>query len=159
MPRSIEPFRNCVSQRPDWLEALVNLGQAQWRSGDLEAAKASLTQAVACHPQSTDALRALAALASRWAITSRLWTPKRSCRSWASPFRSWPSTSESCCEKSNLYEDAARTYRRAAEEKPGFAEALLNLGHALKALGQEEEARTCWQQAVEAKPELAEKYF
>jgi tetratricopeptide (TPR) repeat protein len=62
-------------------------------------------------------------------------------------------------EKSNLYEDAARTYRRAADVKPGFAEALLNLGHALKALGQEEEARSCWRQAVEAKPELAEKYF
>jgi tetratricopeptide (TPR) repeat protein len=62
-------------------------------------------------------------------------------------------------ERSNLHEDAARSYRRATKEKPGFAEALLNLGHALRALGQEEEAQTCWQQALEAKPELAEKYF
>ena len=50
-------------------------------------------------------------------------------------------------------------YRRATEEKPEFAEALLNLGHALEAMGQEEEARGYWQQAVQAKPELAEKYF
>ena len=62
-------------------------------------------------------------------------------------------------ERSNLHEDAARSYRRAAKEKPGFAEALLNLGHALKALGQEQEAKDCWQQALAAKPELAEKYF
>jgi len=33
------------------------------------------------------------------------------------------------------------------------------LGHALEALGQEDEARAYWQQAVTAKPELAEKYF
>jgi protein O-GlcNAc transferase len=62
-------------------------------------------------------------------------------------------------QQSNLQEDAARSYRRATEEKPEFAEALLNLGHALEALGQEEEARGYWQQAVQVKPELAEKYF
>ena len=39
-------------------------------------------------------------------------------------------------------------YRRATEEKSDFAEALLNLGHALQHLGQEEEARSCWQKAV-----------
>jgi tetratricopeptide (TPR) repeat protein len=62
-------------------------------------------------------------------------------------------------QRSNLHEEAARSYRRAAAEKPGFAEALLNLGHAFKALGQDQEARTCWQKAVEAKPELATQYF
>jgi tetratricopeptide (TPR) repeat protein len=62
-------------------------------------------------------------------------------------------------QQSNLQEEAARSYRRATDEKPEFAEALLNLGHALEALGQEEEARAYWQQAVHAKPELAGKYF
>ena len=41
---SIEPFRVCVSKRPDWLEALMNLGVAQRRLDDLEAAKASFTR-------------------------------------------------------------------------------------------------------------------
>ena len=45
------------------------------------------------------------------------------------------------------------------DETAGFAEALLNLGHVRKSLGQEEEARVCWRKAVEAKPELAETYF
>src|SRR6202044_1078282 len=54
---SIEPFRVCVSKRPDWLEALLNLGVAQRRLGDLDAAKATFTQAAASHPQSADALR------------------------------------------------------------------------------------------------------
>jgi tetratricopeptide (TPR) repeat protein len=62
-------------------------------------------------------------------------------------------------QRANLHEEAARCFRRAADEKPGFGEALLNLGHALQALGQEQEARACWQKAVEAKPELATQYF
>jgi tetratricopeptide (TPR) repeat protein len=62
-------------------------------------------------------------------------------------------------QQANMQEEAARSYRRATEEKPDFAEALLNLGHALQTLGREDEARGYWQQAVQAKPELAEKYF
>jgi len=40
-----------------------------------------------------------------------------------------------------------------------FPEALLNLGIALKALGEEEEARSHWRRALKAKPELANGYF
>jgi tetratricopeptide (TPR) repeat protein len=156
---SIEPFRNCVSQRSDWLEALVNLGHAQWRSGDLDAAKASLAQAVATHPKSTDALRALAALSVAQGDYILAMDCESKLQQLGEPLAELSFNIGVLLEKSSLYEDAARTYRRAADEKPGFAEALLNLGHALKALGQEQEARSCWQQAVEAKPELAEKYF
>ena len=156
---SIEPLRNCVSTRPDWLEALIDLGIAQWKSGDLDAAKASLVQAVAKHPKSADALRTLAALSVDMGdyilaldIESKLEELGESA----------PELSFNIgvlLEKSNLLEDAAKSYRRATKEKAGFAEALLNLGHALKALGQDKEARNCWQEAVEAKPELAGKYF
>ena len=156
---SIEPLRNCVSNRPDWLEALIDLGIAQWKSGDLEAAKASLVQAVAKHPKSADALRTLAALSVDMGdyilaldIESKLEELGE-----GAPELSF--NIGVLLEKSNLMEDAAKSYRRATKEKAGFAEALLNLGHALKALGQEKEAKSCWQEAVEAKPELAEKYF
>ncbi len=50
-------------------------------------------------------------------------------------------------------------YRLALEARPDFAEARLNLGHALESLGQKDEARTCWVQALEVKPELARGYF
>jgi Flp pilus assembly protein TadD len=59
----------------------------------------------------------------------------------------------------NNPEDAARFYRLALEARPDFAEAKLNLGHALESLGKKEEARTCWVQALEVKPELARGYF
>jgi len=52
-----------------------------------------------------------------------------------------------------------RLYNEALSERPNFPEALLNLGHALKAQGHEDEARKYWRQALEARPELAQGYF
>ncbi len=156
---SIEPFRNCVSQRSDWLEALVNLGQAPVairRSGSGQ------TFPHASHIVSS-AIHGCAARAGgperRHGDYIQALDAESKLQELGEPMPELAFNIGVLLEKSNLYEDAARTYRRAADEKPGFAEALLNLGHALKALGQEEEARSCWQQAVEAKPELAEKYF
>jgi tetratricopeptide (TPR) repeat protein len=62
-------------------------------------------------------------------------------------------------QKTGQLEEASRLYREALAENPEFAEALLNLGHVMKALGQEEDARACWSKALEAKPELAQGYF
>jgi hypothetical protein len=36
---------------------------------------------------------------------------------------------------------------------------LLNLGHAMMSLGQEEDARSFWRRAIREKPELAQTYF
>ena len=44
-------------------------------------------------------------------------------------------------------------------KKPDFSDALLNLGHALRAVGKEDEAKHAWSQAVEADPALAGTYF
>jgi tetratricopeptide (TPR) repeat protein len=56
-------------------------------------------------------------------------------------------------------EEAASLYREALAETPDFAAALLNLGHVLRSLGREEEARACWSKALEADPSLAQGYF
>jgi tetratricopeptide (TPR) repeat protein len=62
-------------------------------------------------------------------------------------------------QKSEEHNEAARFYREALDASPEFPEALLNLGIALKALGEEEEARSHWRRALKAKPELANGYF
>ncbi len=54
---------------------------------------------------------------------------------------------------------AIRTYREAIAAKPDFAEALLNLGHALQSAGDNKGARDSWVRALELKPELARGYF
>ena len=58
-----------------------------------------------------------------------------------------------------MTEEAVTFYQQALTEEPEFAEALLNLGHALMSLGQEEEARSFWRRAIREKPELAQTYF
>jgi tetratricopeptide (TPR) repeat protein len=148
-----------VSKRPDWLEALCNLGVAQRRLDDLDAAKTSFTQAVARHPQSADALRGLAAVAIDQGDYVLALDAESKLEQLGERIPELNYNIGILLQQANLQEDAARSFRRATEEKPDFAEALLNLGHALEALGQEDEARGCWQQAVQAKPELAGKYF
>jgi tetratricopeptide (TPR) repeat protein len=149
----------CVSKRPDWLEALINLGLAQRRTGDLESAKASFTQAVTCQPQSTEALRGLAAVATEQGDYVLALDTEAKLDQLGERIPELNYNIGVLLQQSNLQEDAARSYRRAIEDKADFAEAFLNLGHALNALGQQDEARGYWQQAVEAKPELAGKYF
>jgi tetratricopeptide (TPR) repeat protein len=56
-------------------------------------------------------------------------------------------------------EEAATYYLQAVEQNNGFAEALLNLGHVLMAMNQDDEARSCWRRAIREKPELAQTYF
>ena len=63
------------------------------------------------------------------------------------------------CQKRGMTEEAVQFYQQALSEDPEFAEALLNLGHALMTLGQEEEARSFWRRAIREKPELAQTYF
>jgi tetratricopeptide (TPR) repeat protein len=58
-----------------------------------------------------------------------------------------------------MMEDSVQYYQQALGEDPQFAEALLNLGHALKSQGKPDEAREFWRQALEQKPELAAGYF
>jgi tetratricopeptide (TPR) repeat protein len=57
------------------------------------------------------------------------------------------------------HNSAAECYRTTLQHKPQFTGALINLGHALKAAGQNDQARKLWSQAVAADPELAAKYF
>jgi len=63
------------------------------------------------------------------------------------------------CQKRGEVRDAIVFYREALKEDPDFPEALLNLGHALKYIGAQEEAISCWRKAISLKPELAEDYF
>jgi tetratricopeptide (TPR) repeat protein len=55
--------------------------------------------------------------------------------------------------------DAVRCYRQALAMRPGFPQALLNLGHALMTLGKHEEAQVTWQTALRGNVELAEQFL
>jgi tetratricopeptide (TPR) repeat protein len=52
-----------------------------------------------------------------------------------------------------------RLYRETLAENAKQPEALLNLGRLLEAAGRSEEARECWNKALDAQPALAQGYF
>jgi tetratricopeptide (TPR) repeat protein len=54
---------------------------------------------------------------------------------------------------------AAECYQAAADLRPNFSEALLNLGHTLQDTGKEDDAKKAWGKALAADPALAGKYF
>ena len=111
-------------------------------------------------PDSVDALRGLAALAvEQEDFQQGVDRQARLIESRASEAQELFYNTGLLLQKSGQSEDAIRLYREALAERPQFAEALLNLGHAHKAQGQETEARQYWRQALEARPELAQGYF
>lgn len=156
---SVEAFAKCTSLRKAWPDAYLNLGVALWHIGDLEESERAFEAALKLSPGSPDVLRAIASLA----IEKR--ELPRAVELEAKLSAMGEQTAEllyhigllrqSCGE----FQDASTFYRRALTQKPQFSEALVNLGHALRALGDEDNARQCWTQAVEAEPRLADNYF
>jgi MSHA biogenesis protein MshI len=60
---SAEAFDACLQERPEWPEAWLNAGIAHARSGQAERARRAFEEALAIRPDSSDAVRGLAALA------------------------------------------------------------------------------------------------
>ena len=60
---SAEAFRACLAKRPDWPEAHLNAGIAYARCGDPAEAQRYFQEALMMRPDSSDAVRGLAALA------------------------------------------------------------------------------------------------
>src|SRR5262249_1444028 len=58
-----EAFQACLAKRQDWAEAYLNAGIAYVRSGQPEAARKSFQEVLMLRPDSSDAVRGLAALA------------------------------------------------------------------------------------------------
>jgi tetratricopeptide (TPR) repeat protein len=55
--------------------------------------------------------------------------------------------------------EACGYYRQAVAAKPDFAAALLNLGHALMALGEHEQAQASWQDAARLDQRIAAEFL
>jgi protein O-GlcNAc transferase len=132
---------------------------AYWKKGDAAAARKAFEKALASDPKSIDALRGLAALAMERQDLEQAFDMQSKLIQLGQRSPELFYNTGLLLQKSGLLEDAVKHYRQALNEKPNIAEALLNLGHALKALGQEDEARTCWRKALESDPDLAASYF
>jgi tetratricopeptide (TPR) repeat protein len=151
----VEAFSESAKLRPDHPASLMNAALACWCSGDLNAAEKMFQEALKVEPESQQALRGLAALALELKESARA---HEYCDRLAGIGETTADLRYNIALLFHQTGDAARAaqlYRAALDETPEFPEALLNLGHALKSLGDSDEARTCWSEAIRQKPELA----
>ena len=124
-----------------------------------EAARKSFQDALMLRPDSSDAVRGLAALALEQEDFDEAYELHRRLIELGEHSPELFYNAGLICQKRGQTQDAVDFYQQALNEDPQFAEALLNLGHALMSMGQEDEARSYWRRAIREKPELAQTYF
>jgi len=148
-----------LKKRKDWLEARLNLGLACWKFGDLDAAAATFRAVLAMNPKQADALRSLEAVAieQKNVAEAREALQKLGALGAATPELTY--NLGLLLQATGDHNAAAECYRTYLQHKPQLGGALINLGHALRAAGQDEQAKQLWSEAVAADPELAARYF
>ena len=157
---SAEAFQACLLQRPEWPEAHLNAGIAYARSGRPEDARRCFQDVLLMRPDSSDAVRGLAALALEAQDYEEAYQLHQRLIELGENSPELYYNAGLICQKRGAPNDAVLFYQQAINEDPQFAEALLNLGRlVLMAMGQEEEARSYWRKAIREKPELAQMYF
>jgi tetratricopeptide (TPR) repeat protein len=156
---AVESFARALQLKPAWPEAEINLALACHRAGQYDRAESVLLGLLDREPENVEALKGLATVAL---AQNRL---ERSLELHEKLLQLTGTSADICyncgvlAQNLNRMERAAQYYRDAIAARPGFPEALLNLGHALKALGQEDEARNVWIPALQQRPEFALGYF
>ena len=156
---SADAFQACLKSRPSHHGSLINAALAYWCMADLSSAQRMFEKALDSEHQSQPALRGLAGLAMEAN------EPARALEYCSALAEIGESTADLRYNVALLFQEsgdagqAAQLYRAALAENPGFSEALVNLGHALENLGEPDEARRCWAEAIRQKPELAAAYF
>ncbi|MDP9115228.1 MAG: tetratricopeptide repeat protein, partial [Acidobacteriota bacterium] len=156
---AVDSFEACLKKRKDWLEAWLNLGLACWKFGDLDAAAAAFRAVLAMNPKQPDGLRSLAAVAIEQKNAAEA---QEAMKKLAALGASMPELNYNLgllLQAAGDHNGAAECYRTTLQHKPQFSGALINLGHALRAAGQDEQARELWSQAVAADPEMAARCF
>jgi len=157
--RAADSFKKCLELRPEWIEAEINFAIACGKQEQYEQAERILEAALLRKPDSIEVVRALA----MFALDQR-----QADRALKYHLRLMELGDKSAEVRHNLgllyhnsgdLKKAMAEYEYALLTRPDFAEALLNLGNALKATGKEEAARDHWVRALEIKPELAQGYF
>jgi tetratricopeptide (TPR) repeat protein len=152
-------LRACLQKRPSWTAAELNLALAYWKLGKHSQSQEVLLELLQREPGNLEAVRGMSANALEQKDMA-------GALKWHLSLQELGDRSPEVLQNTAiLYQQAGeigsaiRTYREAIAAKPDFAEALLNLGHALQSAGDNKGARDSWVRALELKPELAHGYF
>ena len=152
----IKQLKAALAERPDFVEAHNNLGNAFKALGRLDAAEAAYRQALDLNPEYADAhfnLGVLMETAGRRAEAEDAY--RRAVR--ARPdFAAAHYTLGNVVKSLGRLDEAVAAYRQAVAIGPDFADAHNNLGTALQELGDHEAAEAAYRQAVALDPAHAD---
>jgi tetratricopeptide (TPR) repeat protein len=154
-----ECLRACLQRRPSWSAAELNLALAYWKLGQYSLSQQVLLELLKREPANLEAVRGLSANALEQKDTVNALRWHLSLQELGDRSPEVLQNTAILYQQAGEIDNAIRAYREAIAAKPDFAEALLNLGHALEAVGDHRGARDSWVRALEIKPELARGYF
>lgn len=152
----IKQFKAALAERPDFVEARNNLGNAFKALGRLDEAEAAYRQALDLNPDYADAhfnLGVLMETAGRRAEAEAAYRRAVKARpDFAAAHYSLGNVAKSL----GRLDEAVAAYRRAVALAPDFADAHNNLGTALQEIGDHEAAEAAYRKAVALDPAHAD---
>jgi protein O-GlcNAc transferase len=158
-PGAADCLRGCLQRRPAWSAAELNLALAYWKLGQYSLSQEVLLELLKREPTNLEAVRGMSANALEQKDTANALRWHLNLQELGDRSPEVLQNTAILYQQTGEIDNAIRAYRQAIAAKPDFAEALLNLGHALEAAGDHKGARESWVRALEIKPELARGYF
>jgi tetratricopeptide (TPR) repeat protein len=159
LSRALEAFEHAAEAKPDWPEALVNMGVCQYRLGISRDSIESFRRALVLSPGNAFALAGMAAAAVSAGDPGRAHDAYCVLRTAATPSAEVAFNVGLILQQNGEFSKAVDCYSDAVRLRPQFAEAYVNLGHALNSMDRKDEARAAWAQALELDANLATTYF
>jgi len=154
-----EDFERCLTLRPHWEPALVELSGASLPAGDHEEVKTLLMSAWEENPSNVTILHLLASAAVESGDLPLGLLLRKKLGELKQPSAELTFNLASVCGERGRIDDAIRLYCEALRENPRLAASLINLGHLLARQGKQTEAAECWRRALALDPALASGYF
>ncbi len=153
-------FEAAIAGRAGWPEASLHLAVTNWKLGRSDAARNAFAAVLEGEPENVEALFGLAVLALDGEDAARAMELLRRMIELGEKQPALAFNIAMLLEKRGApAADLAWLYGHAVEADAEFADAWLNLGNVLEALGERDRAVACWRKAMEQKPELARGYF
>jgi tetratricopeptide (TPR) repeat protein len=141
LDRAMEGFERAGQSNPDWPEALVDIGVCYYRLGQSREAIESFRRALVLSPGNAFALSGMAAAAVMAGDAARAHDAYSVLRTAATPSPELAFNVGLILQKNGEHAKAVECYSEAVRLRPQFAEAYVNMGHALSSSGKEDEAR------------------
>ncbi len=154
-----QSFERALSLKAAWPEAEINLALAWHMAARYDQAEAVLLRLLEREPDHLEALKGLATVALARGRYEHSQSLHEKLLQLTGPDADAYYNCGLLAQKLHDARRAVDYYRQAVATRPTFAEALLNLGHALTEIGEGGEANSSWISALELRPEFARGYF